>query len=169
MMIAVAIFALGLVFVIPVLKGLIWLYGEPRSCYLVRCSLDSWSDSLPWSDSLRKPVAVGQIIPVRFPYVCEMGPANPPAWLPYKVSVDVRVIDVPSGGNYKTGTVEETHTSTHFLMNGAGGWSTARGDLHFDLVPRHPGSYVIRYESRVTDAFGRNRIAECISAGFEVK
>jgi hypothetical protein len=70
MLVAVAIFAL--ILVAPVSKSLIWLHGAPKSYSLIRCSLD------PWSDGLKKPVSVGQAVPVHFPYQCEMPPSTPP-------------------------------------------------------------------------------------------
>ena len=160
-MIAVALFAPLLLVVIPVARSLIWLYNAPKSIGNVHCSLN------PWSDKFRRPILAGQTFGLYYPYFCEMGSWIPP-WLPYKVRVEVRVID-GSMGDYSTGTVLETHQNTHTLMNGIGSWGRARNELEFDFKPNRPGPYIIRYETHVTDVFGRSGRVECNTAGFTAR
>ena len=161
MMVAVAIFALVLVVAIPIFKSLIWLYNAPNSITDFHSSLD------PWSDRIRKPVSVGQSVALHFPYLCEMG-SSLPRWVPYRVNVEVKVIYALPGQDYSTGTVEEAREKTHILIKGVDSWRTARGKLNFELTPRRPGNYIIRYETHATDVFGRNGMAECNTAGFKV-
>ncbi len=161
MMLAIAIFALILVFGRPIGRSLTWLYHAPKSINLFECKLD------PWADWMRKPVSINETIRFHYPYACEIGSSIPP-WLPYQARVDVKIID-GSTGNFINGIVMKSAHSRHILMNGLGSWGKADGQLEFEMTPAHPGHYVVRYEAHVTDLFGRSGMSASHTAGFQAQ
>jgi hypothetical protein len=149
MMGAVVVVALFLVVASPVAKSLIWLYHTPNSINGIDCDLGF--RVLQFGGIA---ASVGRPVPVPFLSECESDPHAPPG-LPYRVAVEVKLINVTTG-NVRTGPVEETHETTHLLVTGIDSWRRIRRELDGTVTPRHPGRYVIRYEVHATDLFGRS-------------
>jgi hypothetical protein len=152
MMVIVAIAAIALMFAIPVVSRLLWLYKSPSSINLVGGAVE------PDWIVLRTPAPVGRPVPVQCSYRASIAPSIP-SGLIYKLSVEIQLIDA-------TGTVLETCRQSHYLIargkKGEEDWN----ELACTLTPRQPGSYMVRYDVQATDLFGRTGRVASHTGGF---
>lgn len=153
MMIGVAAAALALVVLVPIGRRLHWLYQAPQSFNLVVCNFS------PRLVRLAGPAPVGQPISIRCPYKIHISDAIPTG-LPYRVSVQILLMDP------KTMAVEEAHERVHHVFAGQG---ELNGELVYDLTPRRPGGYWVRYEAYVSDLFDRNGNVGIQTDGFSAR
>ena len=161
MMVAAATFAMFLVVAIPVANSLIWLYYAPDTIIGVRGSLSHRVLKLA------NPVPVNRPVPVHCSYECEI-PPSPHPWLPYRVVVEVKLIEA-TGANLATDTAEETRRKTHLLVTGVDSWRKVRGEFNCTLTPRHPAGYLISYEVHAIDAFGGRDLIESRADWFDAQ
>jgi hypothetical protein len=152
MMIAVAVVAIVLVLGIPISGRLLWLYRAPFSINLVGGNIE------PRWISLGKPAPVGQPVQVQCSYTTGVG-ASVPSGLIYKLSAQVQLID-------RAGVVLETFRRTHYMVAHGEARKEMPEELACILTPLRPGSYTVRYETHVTDLFGRTGKVAIHTGGF---
>lgn len=158
MMVAVAVVALALVFVIPASVRLFWLYNTPSSVKLFTAGVDY----RPIRSTSQGPFTVGQAVPAQCSYKCKALPVIPTGLI-YRASVVANLMDPKS---WKT---LESHRETHFLISGIGSWKGIQGKFSCGLTPRRPGRYMVQYEVNVTDLFGRRDRAALNTDAFQAR
>jgi hypothetical protein len=152
MMISVVVAAVLLAVLIPISGRLLWLYRAPQSFNLVGGEIKPrWF----W---LKTPAQVGQPVPVHCSYTTNVGPSVP-SGLIYKLSAEVLLID-------SAGKVVETCRRTHYVVAHGEARKEVPEELDGTLTPRHPGDYTVRYETQVTDLFGRTGKVAIHTGGF---
>jgi hypothetical protein len=152
LMIAVAVVAILLVVLVLISGRLLWLYRAPQSFNSVGGVIK------PRWILLKKPAQVGQPVPVHCSYTTNVGPWVP-SGLIYKLATEVQLID-------SAGKVVETCRRTHYVVAHGEARKEVPEELDGTLTPRHPGNYTVRYETQVTDLFGRTGKSAIHTSGF---
>lgn len=168
LMVAVAVVAVALVFIIPAVDRVIWLYNDPNapgSGYLFVSGYKIYAIRSRNRDAVGQPhgtpFPVGQAVWSQFSYQCEIQPQIPTG-LPFRVSLVTNLMDPPF-------TVVESKQETYLLISGLASWKAFRRDLSCRFTPPRAGSYRVEHEISVTDLFGRKSWVGTASTEFEAQ
>jgi hypothetical protein len=154
-MVLVAVLAVVLVVVTPLLERLFWLYKAPLSINLISARID------PRWVVLEKRPRVDQPVMIECSYQTGIG-SSVPSGLPYRILIDIRLTD-------SAGTVIRVHQRTFKLISGTQSGMGVRGELSCAMTPRRPGRHTVRYEMHATDLFGRTGSIASHTGGFSAQ
>jgi hypothetical protein len=147
LMVVISLVALTIVYVVPASQGLLWLYRNPKSTdwFQSRIVISSRDHAYPSNPAL----------PLGRPIVTEVSssilpdPKIPPG-IPYRMDVEVKLTDPTT----RT-IIHETQRRSWRVVTGSRETDERLGKAEFQLTPRQPGSYALRYEVHVIDGLGR--------------
>jgi hypothetical protein len=146
MMAAVALVALGLVYVLPECQRILWLYHHPHAVSMFDASvlhtLLSPGDSYPkYSSARSNRIRVDSTsVPARWL----------PAGLDFRVDVVLRLTD-PTDSI----AVYQEQRLSHWVRSGEMGSAGERETATFEVTPPRAGCYRLSVEQEVFDRFGR--------------
>ena len=164
MMVVVAAAAFAMVLTPPAYHRLVWLYNTPPTTLaLFAAEVNPVPSPVPAGQSRPPPHPIGRPCRVQADYNTSLLP-RVPGGLPYKVTVEIKLMD-----DLMKGTVFESHGKSFFLLAGGESWNEGRGRFGCDLTPRGPGRFIVRYEVRFTDVFGREALGACNTQGLQAQ
>ncbi|MFO0950329.1 MAG: hypothetical protein U0835_04110 [Isosphaeraceae bacterium] len=166
-MIAVALVAVGIVFLLPVGQRLAWLWRTPGSVNLFAAGVVA-------HQVLPTRVQVGSGPFVKFPAgqpvaaVCTYDVSALPILepgVPYRLTVGADLLDMS-----RTPWVPLESTYERFwLVSGSGAWGERRGTFAGRLTPRSKGEHAVQYWVRVADLYGRSARVALHTGGFQAE